>query len=103
MQNRKERRQIEKQFGFNKIEKQMSFEQREAIKLRKKEYMKQLALQRAQEEENNRINGEAEMWSKRIESLMEAGHTRESAEAILQKNKELDEAREAKLARKKLA
>jgi hypothetical protein len=100
MQNRRERRQMEKQFGFHKIEKQMTFEQREAIKARKKEYVKQTYLQNIQEAENQRINDEAENWSKQLASLMESGHTREQAEEILQKNKQIEEARAEKLAKR---
>lgn len=90
MQNRKERRLAEKQMGLHKIEKRLPSEQREELKKRKLEYVKQAVLLKKQEEENIRINGDAEMQSKQIESMVNSGYTRKSAESILQNNLQIE-------------
>jgi len=97
MENRRQRREAEKNMGFHKIEKELTSEERAVLKERKREYARQAQLMRAQEAENNRMNVEAEKWSKLIESYIESGKTREEAEGILQRNRELQEKREAKL------
>ncbi len=82
--------------GLQKIEKSMSQEQREEVKKRKLEYVKQLVLMKKQEEENRRINEEAEMWSKQMESLISNGYTREMAESIMENNRKAEEKRAEK-------
>lgn len=89
MQNRKDRRLAEKQMGMRKMEKNMSKNALEEIKARKKEYVKQVLLLKAQEDENKKQNYAAESWSKQMEHLLQSGHTRESATAILEKNRDL--------------
>jgi hypothetical protein len=90
MQNRKERRLTEKQMGLHKMEKALSHEQQEEIKRRKLEYVKQAVLIKKQDQENLRINEEAELHSKQIESLVSSGYTREAAEAILENNRQVE-------------
>lgn len=101
MQNRRERRQLEKQFGLHKLEKSMPAEERENLKKRKADYLKQANLLRIQEEENRRINEEADNWSKRIQTFVSNGMTYEQAEAILKKNQEIDEKRRERLLKKR--
>ena len=103
MQNRRERRLAEKHAGMRKIEKTMSKPQIEEIKTRKKEYVKQLLLLRAQEEENKRMNENAEKWSNQLENMMNSGSSREDATKILEDNKLVEEKRLAKKAAKKEA
>lgn len=100
MQNRRERRLMEKQMGLRKIEKSLPTEEREAIKQRKADYLKQSAMMKLQEAENKRINEEAEAWSKRIQSFVDNGMTFEQAEAMLIKNREIDEKRRERLMNK---
>lgn len=90
MQNRKERRLAEKQMGLHKIEKTLPSEQREELKKRKLEYVKQAVLLKKQEEENLRINGDAEMQSKQIENMVNSGYTRKAAESILENNLQVE-------------
>lgn len=101
MQNRRERRLAEKQMGLRKMEKSMTKAELEEIKKRKKEYVKQLLLLKAQEEENRRINAEAEAWSKQIEKMMASGSTREEAIEMLERNKRIQDERDAKKAARK--
>ncbi len=101
MQNRKERRLTEKQMGLHKMEKTLSHEQQEEIKRRKLEYVKQAVLIKKQEQENLRINEEAELHSKQIESLVGSGYTREAAEAILESNRQVELKRAEKKRAKK--
>lgn len=97
MENRQQRRAAEKNMGFRKIEKSLTEEEKYLLKQRKLEYAKHAQLLRAQEAENQRINGEADKWSKIIESWIASGKTREEAEEILRRNHELEEKRKAKL------
>jgi hypothetical protein len=101
MQNRRERRLAEKQMGLRKVEKTMSKAQLEEIKKRKREYVKQMVLLRAQEDENRRINEEAERWSKQMETMLEGGYTREEATEILEAGKKREDERAARKAAKK--
>jgi hypothetical protein len=101
MQNRRERRAAERQFGLTKAEKNMSRKQLEEIRERKREYTRQAALMRAQEEENRRVNEEAELWAQQLESFMKSGMSRERAEEILTNNRELQEKRTRELAERK--
>jgi hypothetical protein len=101
MQNRRERRLAEKQMGLRKIEKTMSKAELEEIKKRKREYVKQLLLLRAQEEENRRINEEADAWSRQVQIMMDSGYTREEALVVLERNKRIEDERIAKKAAKK--
>ena len=101
MQNRRERKAAERAMGFHKIEKMMSPQQKKEIKERKREYVKQALLMKAQEEENRKITEEAEKWSKSLETWMAGGKTREEAEAILMRNRELEEKRKADLEMRK--
>jgi|694.fasta_scaffold20854_9 hypothetical protein len=101
MQNRRERRMAEKQMGLHKLEKTMSKAQLDEIKKRKREYVKQLLLLKAQEDENRRINEEAERWSKELTVLMESGYTREEATEVMDKNKKIQDERDAKKAARK--
>jgi len=98
MQNRRERSLLERMTGMRKIEKNMTAAEREALKKRKLEYVKQATLLRAQEQENARIAQEAEDWSRNLERLMADGTSREAAEAVLQNNRDVQAKREAKLA-----
>lgn len=90
MQNRRERRMTEKQMGLQKMEKMLSQEQREEIRKRRHEYVKQAVLMKKQEDENNRVNEEAEVWSKQIESLISHGYSRETAESIMENNRQVE-------------
>lgn len=101
MQNRRERRLAEKQTGLRKLEKTMSKAELEEIKKRKREYVKQMLLLKAQEEENRRVNEEAERWSRELTVLMESGHTREEATEVMDKNKKIQDERDAKKAARK--
>lgn len=101
MQNRRERRLAEKQMGLRKMEKTMTKAELEEIKKRKKEYVKQLLLLKAQEEENRRINAEAEAWSKKIEEMISNGATRDEALELLEKNKKIQDEKDAKRAARK--
>lgn len=103
MQNRRERRLAEKQMGLRKMEKSMTKAELEEIKKRKKEYVRQLLLLRAQEEENRRINEEAEAWSRQVQVMMDSGYTREEALEVLDKNKRIEDERAAKKAARKAA
>jgi hypothetical protein len=103
MQNRRERRLAEKQMGLRKIEKTLSKAQLEEIKKRKREYVRQMLLMKAQEDENRRINEEAERWSKDLEALMNCGYNREEATAVLEKNKKIEDERVAKKEARKAA
>jgi hypothetical protein len=100
MQNRKDRRLMEKQMGLKKIEKSLSPEERESVKQRKAEYLKQSGLIRAQEAENKRINEEANMWNRQLQSMVSSGMTMEQAQNILEKNREIDKKRSERLAKK---
>lgn len=100
MQNRRERSLLEKMSGMRKIEKNMTLAERESLKKRKIEYVKQAVLLKAQEQENARIDREAEDWSRNLEQLMADGTSREIAEGILKNNRELQERRKQKLAEK---
>lgn len=91
---------MEKQMGLRKIEKTLSPEEREAIKQRKAEYLKQSSMIRAQDAENKRINEEADAWSRRIQNFVSGGMTFEQAEAMLMKNREIDEKRRERLMKK---
>jgi len=101
MENRRERRLAEKQLGLRKLEKTMSVAEREMIAQRKREYMRQQTLIRAQDAENLRISQEAEQWSKSLEKMIGEGMPREEAEARLIRNKELTDKRAADLAARK--
>ena len=101
MENRRERRLAEKQLGLRKIEKTMSAAEREMIAQRKREYVRQQTLMRAQDAENLRITQEAEQWSKSLEKMINDGMTREEAEERLVRNKELADKRKADLAARK--
>jgi hypothetical protein len=101
MQNRRERRAAEKAMGFHKIEKAMSADEKKVLKDRKREYVKQMLLMQAQEAENRKNAEEAEKWSKSLETWMADGKTREEAEAILLKNKEVSDKRKADLEMRK--
>jgi hypothetical protein len=101
MQNRRERRLAEKQMGLRKMEKSMTKSELEEIKKRKKEYVKQMLLFKAQEEENRRINAEAEAWSKKVEEMVSNGSTREEALELLEKNKKIQDEKDAKKAARK--
>jgi len=97
MENRQQRRAAEKNMGFRKIEKHLTKEEKSLLKQRKLEYAKQSQLLRAQEAENQKNNAEAERWSKIIESWIEGGKTREEAEEMLKRNRELQDKRNLKL------
>ena len=101
MENRRERRLAEKQLGLRKVEKTMSAAEREIIAQRKREYVRQQTLMRAQDAENLRISQEAEQWSKSLEKMISEGMTREAAEGRLARNKELTDKRVADLAARK--
>jgi hypothetical protein len=103
MQNRRERRLAEKQMGLRKLEKTMTKAELEEIKKRKREYVKQMLLLKAQEDENRRINDEAEAWSKQIEVMMNSGYTREEALEVLDRNKKIQDEKDAKKAARKAA
>lgn len=97
MENRRQRREAERAMGFHKIEKGMSLSEKAILKEKKREWVRQSALMRAQEAENVRVNAAAEKWSQEIESLMARGKTREEAEELLRINLHLQTQREADL------
>lgn len=97
MENRRQRREAERAMGFHKIEKGMSASEKAMLKGKKREWVKQSALMRAQEAENTRVNEAAEKWSEGIQTLVTGGKTREEAEEILRINLHLQNQREADL------
>ena len=101
MQNRRERRAMEKQSGMFGLRSLMNNQEKEEYKLRKKMVGKQIELHNKQETENGLIEAAATREQNMIASLIASGHSEESAKEIVERNNLLEEKRLEKKANKK--
>ena len=92
---------MEKKLGLLQAYQKMSDAEKAEVRKKKREAGEQIHLRNLQEWENQRIQSEAENEAKQIQSFMSGGKTYEEAEAIVRKNREIGEARAAKLAARK--
>ena len=101
MQNRRQRRAMEKQSGMFGLRSLMNNQEKEEYKLRKKMLGKQIQLHNTQETENALIQAAAHREQEIIQGLIAAGHSEESAKGIVENNRRLEEKRLEKKARKR--
>jgi len=101
MYNRKERRETEKKLGLFRELSKMSRSQRDEVKFNKRRAGEQIHLSNVQELENKKIQDEAELYAKTLQSLIESGKTYEEAETVVKRNTELEEARRKKLSERR--
>ena len=102
MQNRRQRRAMEKQAGMFGLRSLMNDQEKEEYKLRKKMLGKQIQLHNTQESENALMQGAADREQKIIQSLIEAGHSEEYAKEIVANNQKIADKRLEKKAHKGL-
>lgn len=100
MQNRKERRAMEKQSGLFGLRSLMNKQETEEYILRKKMVGKQIELHNKQESESGLITAASEREQQVIAGLISSGHSEESAVKVVEKNNLLNEQRLAKQAKK---
>lgn len=101
MYNHKQRREMEKNLGLLKEYKNMSAEQKAAVRKKKREAGEQIHLRNLQESENSRLQAEAEAEARTLQGMIIKGYTPEQAEDFVRKNRELSEGRSVKLAERK--
>jgi len=101
MQNRRERRKLEKQFGLMKQYQKGSAKTRSEIRERRQEMGRRLHEQHLENIENQQRKDREENEIKIVATLMESGMTEEEAVARLNNNDGISEAREEKLRRRR--
>lgn len=101
MQNRRERRKLEKQFGLMKQYKNGSSKQRAEIQARRREMGKQLHNQHLERVENAQREAEEKRITKIAEGLMSKGLTEQEAVDVIDHNERVKEEREESLAKRK--
>lgn len=101
MQNRRERRQLEKKFGLMKKFRLSSSKEKSEIKARRKEIGKQLHNQHLERNENAQREAEEQRIKKTAEGLMETGLTEQQAVDVIDSNERIREDRAKRLAERK--
>ncbi len=91
---------MEKKLGLHKAFSQMSEKQKQEIRDRRRETGVQIHLRNLQEYENAAIQSESERYAKELQGWIESGKTAEEAEAIMSRNREVNEKRSEKKAKK---
>ena len=101
MQNRQERRRMEKAFGLMKAYQKGTPEQRAEIRARRREMGKKLHEQHLERVENAQRKAAEELEARVMQGLVQSGRTEEEARAIMNENLRLSQEREEKLAKRR--
>lgn len=101
MQNRRERRKLEKQFGLMKQYRNGSSKSKAEIKARRKEMGKQLHNQHLERVENAQRAAEEQRITDIAQNLMSDGLTEQEAVDVIDNNDKIKEAREERIAKRK--